>query len=123
MPLLAEMGHISPLTWCQKGDLFHLPCLPPTESVPQAFGIPLWQVISNDRLHKQRHHPLREGHSDPSELMRSFLHLAASFKRVNKEFSSSNSSLSSTSETPNGSSLPGSPDSVPRTHRRVGLLI
>ncbi|XP_068185532.1 rho GTPase-activating protein 6-like isoform X2 [Antennarius striatus] len=93
------------------------------ETVPQAFGIPLWQVISNDHMHKQRYNPLREGHSDPTELMLSFLHLNASFKRTNKELSSSNSSLSSTSETPNGSPLPSTPDPVPRTHRRGGVSV
>ncbi|XP_068602307.1 rho GTPase-activating protein 6-like [Brachionichthys hirsutus] len=93
------------------------------ETVPQAFGIPLWQVISNDHVHKQRYNPQREGHSDPTELMLSFLHLNASFKRTNKELSSSNSSLSSTSETPNGSPLPSTPDTVPRTHRRGGVSV
>lgn len=91
-----------------------------TETTPQAFGIPLSQVISNDRTHRQRHDPPREGHSDPTELMLSFLHLNSSFKRANKELSSSNSSLSSTSETPNESPLLGTPEVAPRTHRRVG---
>ena len=98
------------------------PCLaflPTTENSPQAFGIPLSQVISNDRRHKQRHDPLREGHSDPTELMLSFLHLTSSFKRANKELSSSNSSMSSTSETPNDSPLPSTLDVAPRTRRRV----
>ncbi|XP_076602300.1 rho GTPase-activating protein 6 isoform X2 [Chaetodon auriga] len=93
------------------------------ETTPQAFGIPLSQVISNDRTHKLRHDPPREGHSDPTELMLSFLHLTASFKRANKELSSSNSSLSSTSETPNGSPLPSTPDAAPRTRRRGGVSV
>ena len=98
------------------------PCLdflPTIENSPQAFGIQLSQVISNDRTHKQRHDPLREGHSDPTELMLSFLHLTSSFKRANKELSSSNSSMSSTSETPNDSPLPSTLDVAPRTRRRV----
>lgn len=101
------------------------PCLaflPTTENSPQAFGILLSQVISNDRTYKQRHDPLREGHSDPTELMLSFLHLTSSFKRANKELSSSNSSMSSTSETPNDSPLPSTLDVAPRTRRRVRHL-
>uniref|UniRef100_A0A8P4KRN8 Rho GTPase activating protein 6 n=1 Tax=Dicentrarchus labrax TaxID=13489 RepID=A0A8P4KRN8_DICLA len=93
------------------------------ETMPQAFGIPLSQVISNDRIHKQRHDPPREGHSDPTELMLSFLHLTSSFKRTNKELSSSNSSLSSTSETPNESPLPSTVDAAPRTRRRGGVSV
>ncbi|TKS67144.1 Rho GTPase-activating protein 6 [Collichthys lucidus] len=93
------------------------------ETTPQAFGIPLSQVISNDRAHKQRHDPPREGHSDPTELMLSFLHLTSSFKRANKELSSSNSSLSSTSETPNESPLPSTLDAAPRTRRRGGVSV
>ncbi|XP_038576544.1 rho GTPase-activating protein 6-like isoform X2 [Micropterus salmoides] len=93
------------------------------ETIPQAFGIPLSQVISNDRTHKQRHDTPRGEHSDPTELMLSFLHLTSNIKRANKEFSSSNSSLSSTSETPNESTLPGTPDSGPRTRRRGGVSV
>lgn len=105
---------------------FKSPCLtlpPHTETMPQVFGIPLSQVISNDRAHKQRHDPPREEHSDPTELMLSFLQLTSSFKRANKELSSSTSSLSSTSETPNESPLPSTPDAVPRTRRRVGSSV
>ncbi|XP_054471111.1 rho GTPase-activating protein 6-like isoform X2 [Anoplopoma fimbria] len=90
------------------------------ETMPQAFGIPLSQVISNDRTHKQRHDPPREEHS---ELMLSFLHFNSSFKRGNKDLSSSNSSLSSTSETPNESPLLGTPDAAPRTRRRGGVSV
>uniref|UniRef100_A0A4W6CMH7 Rho GTPase activating protein 6 n=1 Tax=Lates calcarifer TaxID=8187 RepID=A0A4W6CMH7_LATCA len=93
------------------------------ETMPQVFGIPLSQVISNDRAHKQRHDPPREEHSDPTELMLSFLQLTSSFKRANKELSSSTSSLSSTSETPNESPLPSTPDAVPRTRRRGGVSV
>uniref|UniRef100_UPI0037E7CD62 rho GTPase-activating protein 6-like n=1 Tax=Semicossyphus pulcher TaxID=241346 RepID=UPI0037E7CD62 len=93
------------------------------ETAPQAFGIPLSQVISNDCAHKQRQDPPREEHSDPTELMLSFLQLTSSFKRANKELSSSNSSLSSTSETPNESPLPSTPDTAPRTHRRGGVSV
>uniref|UniRef100_A0A3Q1FQG1 Rho GTPase activating protein 6 n=1 Tax=Acanthochromis polyacanthus TaxID=80966 RepID=A0A3Q1FQG1_9TELE len=94
-----------------------------SETTPQAFGIPLSHVISNDRVHKLRHDHPREEHSDPTELMLSFLHLNSSFKRVNKELSSSNSSLSSTSETLNESPLPSTPDTAPRTRRRGGVSV
>ncbi|XP_029315316.1 rho GTPase-activating protein 6 isoform X2 [Cottoperca gobio] len=93
------------------------------ETMPQAFGIPLSQVISNDRSHKQRHDPPWEEHSDPTELMLSFLHLNSSIKRGNKELSSSNSSLSSTSETPNESPLLSTQDAAPRTRRRGGVSV
>lgn len=89
------------------------------EVTPLVFGVPLYQVISNDRTLKQRHDPPWEGHSDPTELMLSFLHLTSSFKRTNREFSSSNSSLSS-SEAPNESTVIGTADAAPRTRRRVG---
>ncbi|KAM7407360.1 hypothetical protein PAMA_003198 [Pampus argenteus] len=76
------------------------------ENMPQAFGIPLSQAISNDHTLKQRHDPPREEHSDPTELMLSFLHLTSNFKRANKEqLSSSNSSLSSTSRRRGGVSV------------------
>uniref|UniRef100_A0A7N8XNK2 Rho GTPase activating protein 6 n=1 Tax=Mastacembelus armatus TaxID=205130 RepID=A0A7N8XNK2_9TELE len=91
------------------------------ETVPQVFGIPLSQVISNDRTNKQRHDSPRVEHSDPTELMLSFLHLTSSFKRANKEFSSSTSSLSSASEPPNESSFLSPPD--PRTRRRGGVSV
>ncbi|XP_019945208.1 rho GTPase-activating protein 6-like isoform X2 [Paralichthys olivaceus] len=93
------------------------------ETAPQAFGIPLSQVISNDRTHKQRHDPPREEHSDPTELMLSFLHLTSSLKRPNKELSSSTSSLSSNSETPNEFPPLSVLDAAPRTRRRGGVSV
>ncbi|MEQ2194568.1 hypothetical protein XENOCAPTIV_031029, partial [Xenoophorus captivus] len=87
---------------------------------PQVFGIPLSHVITNDRIHKLRHDHLREEHSNPSELMLSFLHLSS---RPNKELSSSNSSLSSTPESHYESTLPSTPDTASRTSRRtVGIF-
>ncbi|XP_034069378.1 rho GTPase-activating protein 6-like isoform X3 [Gymnodraco acuticeps] len=93
------------------------------ENSPQAFGIPLSQVISNDRSHKRRHDATREEHSDPTELMLSFLHLNSGLKRGNRDISSSNSSLSSTSETPIESPLLSTPDAAPRTRRRGGVSV
>ncbi|XP_076026245.1 rho GTPase-activating protein 6 [Genypterus blacodes] len=91
------------------------------DTQPQAFGLPLSQVISNDRTHKQRHDPQQEEHRDLSDVMQPHLHLSS--KRVNRDLSSSNSSLSSTSETPNESPLPSPMDTAPRTHRRGGMSV
>ncbi|XP_040057268.2 rho GTPase-activating protein 6 isoform X2 [Gasterosteus aculeatus] len=90
------------------------------ETVPQAFGIPLLQVISNDRARKQRHDPPR---GEQGELTLSFLNFNYSFRRGNKELSSSGSSLSSTSETPNESPRLGTADAAPRTRRRGGVSV
>ncbi|MEQ2251486.1 hypothetical protein ILYODFUR_011396 [Ilyodon furcidens] len=90
------------------------------ETSPQAFGIPLSHVITNDRIHKLRHDHLREEHSNPTELMLSFLHLSS---RPNKELSSSNSSLSSTPESHYESTLPSTPDTASRTSRRGGVSV
>ncbi|XP_076119772.1 rho GTPase-activating protein 6 isoform X2 [Alosa pseudoharengus] len=94
------------------------------EFVPQAFGMPLSQVIANDRAHKQRHdgHRGAEEHRGDaaSDLVSSILHFTT--KRP-KELSSSNSSLSSTSETPSESATPGTPDSAPRARRRGGMSV
>lgn len=95
------------------------PPVSPAEITPLVFGVPLSQVISNDRALKQRHDPQWEGHSDPSELMLSFLHLTSSFRRANREFSSSNSSVSS-GEAPNDAPLTSTADTAPRPRRRVG---
>ncbi|XP_019751092.1 rho GTPase-activating protein 6 isoform X2 [Hippocampus comes] len=93
------------------------------EATPQAFSIPLAQVISNDRTHKQRHDAPQEQHCDPTELVLSFLHFTSTFKRANKELSSSNSSLSSNSESPNKSPFAAAPDAAPRTRRRGGVSV
>nr|XP_057938239.1 rho GTPase-activating protein 6-like isoform X2 [Doryrhamphus excisus]XP_057938240.1 rho GTPase-activating protein 6-like isoform X2 [Doryrhamphus excisus]XP_057938241.1 rho GTPase-activating protein 6-like isoform X2 [Doryrhamphus excisus] len=92
------------------------------EAPHQVFSIPLAQVISNDRIHKQRHDAPPEQHSDPTELVLSFLHFTSTFKRANKELSSSNSSLSSNSESPNKSFVPAC-DAAPRTRRRGGVSV
>lgn len=95
------------------------------ESMPQAFGITLSQVISNDRAQKQRQElqTQREEHRDASDLVSSLLHLTSRRSTKDKELSSSNSSLSSNSETPNESSLPNMPEAQPRTRRRGGVSV
>ncbi|XP_064165904.1 rho GTPase-activating protein 6-like isoform X2 [Anguilla rostrata] len=101
------------------------------EFVPQAFGLPLWQVIANDRSHKQRGEAQRGEaqrgeaqrgeHRDPTDLVSSILQFA--IKRPSKELSSSTSSLSSTSETPNESTSPNTPEPAPRARRRGGMSV
>uniref|UniRef100_A0A4W5MAG2 Rho-GAP domain-containing protein n=1 Tax=Hucho hucho TaxID=62062 RepID=A0A4W5MAG2_9TELE len=93
------------------------------ESTPQAFGILLSQVISNDRAHKQRQEPQREEHRDPSDLVSSLLHLTYRKSTKDKELSSSNSSLSSTSETATESPSPSTPEAAPHTRRRGGVSV
>ncbi|XP_071758810.2 rho GTPase-activating protein 6-like isoform X1 [Centroberyx gerrardi] len=98
------------------------------ECVPQAFSIPLSQVIANDRTHRQRQDgyrqdpPQREEHKDPSDLVSSILQFATK-RPSNKELSSSNSSLSSTSETANESTSPNTPEAAPRARRRGGMSV
>ncbi|XP_068165862.1 rho GTPase-activating protein 6-like isoform X2 [Antennarius striatus] len=98
------------------------------ECIPQAFSIPLSQVIANDRTHRQRQdsfrqdHPQREEHKDSSDLVSSILQFATK-RQSNKELSSSNSSLSSTSETANESTSPNTPEAAPRARRRGGMSV
>ncbi|XP_047433045.1 rho GTPase-activating protein 6-like isoform X2 [Mugil cephalus] len=98
------------------------------ECIPQAFSIPLSQVITNDRAHRQRQDgyrqdpPQREEHKDSSDLVSSILQFATK-RPSNKELSSSNSSLSSTSETANESTSPNTPEAAPRARRRGGMSV
>ncbi|XP_019957640.1 rho GTPase-activating protein 6 isoform X2 [Paralichthys olivaceus] len=98
------------------------------ECIPQAFSIPLSQVIANDRTHRQRQDgyrqdpPQREEHKDSSDLVSSILQFATK-RPSNKELSSSNSSLSSTSETANESTSPNTPEAAPRARRRGGMSV
>ncbi|KAB0372130.1 hypothetical protein FD755_015922 [Muntiacus reevesi] len=86
------------------------------EFIPQAFGMPLSQVIANDRAYKLKQDSQRDEHKDASDFVASLLPFGN--KRQNKELSSSNSSLSSTSETPNESTSPNTPEPAPRARRR-----
>ncbi|TNN04254.1 hypothetical protein fugu_001283 [Takifugu bimaculatus] len=119
---IPKNGHKHKKSLRQKLDSLSKEKSKDKEVTPLVFGVPLCQVISNDRTLKQRHDPPWEGHSDPTELMLSFLHLTTSFKRTNREFSSSNSSLSS-SEAPNESTLISTADAAPRTRRRGGVSV
>ncbi|KAL1267351.1 hypothetical protein QQF64_032714 [Cirrhinus molitorella] len=96
------------------------------ESDPQAFGVPLSQVIFNDRRYKQlqeeREQEEQEEQRSPVERVSSLLHLTAR-RSTNKELSSSNSSLSSSSETPNEGTTPGTPETALRSRRRGGMSV
>ncbi|XP_058644236.1 rho GTPase-activating protein 6 isoform X2 [Onychostoma macrolepis] len=91
------------------------------ESDPQAFGVPLSQVIVNDRRHKQLQEEQEEQRS-PADRVSSLLHLTGR-RSTNKELSSSNSSLSSSSETPNEGTTPGTPETALRSRRRGGMSV
>ncbi|XP_074848920.1 rho GTPase-activating protein 6 isoform X2 [Carettochelys insculpta] len=91
------------------------------EFVPQAFGMPLSQVIANDRAYKLKQDSQREEQKDVSDFVASLLPFGT--KRQNKELSSSNSSLSSTSETPNESTSPNTPEPAPRARRRGAMSV
>ncbi|XP_062865479.1 rho GTPase-activating protein 6 isoform X2 [Trichomycterus rosablanca] len=91
------------------------------ENTPQAFGIPLSQVIANDRTLRQRQEGQREEQRDTSDLVSSILQFAT--RRPTKELSSSNSSLSSTSETANESTSSNTPEAAPRARRRGGMSV
>ncbi|XP_070799225.1 rho GTPase-activating protein 6 isoform X1 [Pituophis catenifer annectens] len=91
------------------------------EFIPQAFGMPLSQVIANDRAYKLKQDTHREEQRDVSEFVTSLLPFGS--KRQNKELSSSNSSLSSTSETPNESTSPNTPEPAPRARRRGAMSV
>ncbi|TSK17844.1 Rho GTPase-activating protein 6 [Bagarius yarrelli] len=91
------------------------------ENAPQAFGISLSQVITNDRTQRQRQEGQREEQKDPSDLVSSILQFAT--RRPTKELSSSNSSLSSTSETANESTSSNTPEAAPRARRRGGMSV
>ncbi|XP_007889906.1 rho GTPase-activating protein 6 isoform X2 [Callorhinchus milii] len=91
------------------------------EFVPQAFAMPLSQVIANDRAQKQKQDALKEEQKENSDLVMSILPFGN--KRQNKELSSSNSSLSSTSETTNDPTSPNTPEAAPRVRRRGGMSV
>uniref|UniRef100_F6SLA6 Rho GTPase activating protein 6 n=1 Tax=Ornithorhynchus anatinus TaxID=9258 RepID=F6SLA6_ORNAN len=88
--------------------------------IPQAFGMPLSQVIANDRAYKLKQDSQKEEQRDASDFVASLLPFGT--KRQNKELSSSNSSLSSTSETPNESTSPNTPGQLTSDDNQSRLL-
>ncbi|XP_069495288.1 rho GTPase-activating protein 6 isoform X2 [Ambystoma mexicanum] len=91
------------------------------ESLPQAFGMSLSQVIANDRAQKLKHDSQKEEQKEVADFVASILPFGT--RRSNKELSSSNSSLSSTSETPNESTSPNTPEPAPRARRRGAMSV
>ncbi|XP_069745885.1 rho GTPase-activating protein 6-like isoform X6 [Narcine bancroftii] len=91
------------------------------EFAPHAFAMPLSQVIVNDRAQKQKQDALREEQKDSLDLVTTNLPFGS--KRPNKELSSSNSSLSSTSETLNEPASPNTPEAAQRVRRRGGMSV
>ncbi|XP_077073020.1 rho GTPase-activating protein 6 [Siphateles boraxobius] len=85
------------------------------DSEAQAFGVPLSQVICNDRRQKQL--------QEEQEELRVPADRVCSRRSTKHELSSSNSSLSSSSETPNDPATPGTPESALRTRRRGGMSV
>ncbi|XP_049623066.1 rho GTPase-activating protein 6 [Suncus etruscus] len=91
------------------------------EFIPQAFGMPLSQVIANDRAYKLKQDMQKDEQKDASDFVTSLLPFGN--KKQNKDLSSSNSSLSSTSETPNESTSPNTPEPAPRARRRGAMSV
>ncbi|KAM3935477.1 rho GTPase-activating protein 6 isoform 2-T2 [Leptodactylus fuscus] len=91
------------------------------EFLPQAFGMPLSQVIANDRAHKLKQDSQKDEQKEVSDFVTSILPFGS--RKQNKELSSSNSSLSSTSETPNESTSPNTPEAAPRARRRGAMSV
>ncbi|KAA0723657.1 Rho GTPase-activating protein 6 [Triplophysa tibetana] len=96
---------------------------------PQAFGIPLAQVIANDRAHKQRQDALKESRRDCLDLEASVLHF-----RAEKWQHNGNRTMSSTALSHGAASSPALEvqikpvssvfmDNTSRTHRRGGLSV
>ncbi|XP_030635074.1 rho GTPase-activating protein 36 [Chanos chanos] len=99
------------------------------ETAPKAFGIPLSQVIANDRAYKQRQDALKESRRDCLDLEASVLWFRAEKRQQNV-----NRPLCNTASSPGAASSsaleihskPLSPtflDNNSRTHRRGGLSV
>ncbi|XP_037395015.1 rho GTPase-activating protein 6-like isoform X2 [Pygocentrus nattereri] len=92
------------------------------EYVPQAFGVPLQQVIANDRWLKLRQDGREDQRESTANLASFLLHLTGQ-RASHRHFYSSNSSLSSASETNNEPVSPVSPEAVARSRRRGGMSV
>ncbi|KAG7234721.1 hypothetical protein INR49_004082, partial [Caranx melampygus] len=75
------------------------------ESDPKAFGIPLSQVIANDRAYKLRQDALKESRRDCLDLEASILR----FRAEKRQFFNGNKPLVSSSSITGGGGGPGSP--------------
>ncbi|KTF75369.1 hypothetical protein cypCar_00014426, partial [Cyprinus carpio] len=100
-----------------------------TESAAKAFGIPLSQVIANDRAFKQRQDALKESRRDCLDLEASVLHFRAEKWQHNGNLPLGNTALSpdaSSSPALEAHSKPPSSafmDNTSRTHRRGGMSV
>uniref|UniRef100_W5K2K3 Rho GTPase activating protein 6 n=1 Tax=Astyanax mexicanus TaxID=7994 RepID=W5K2K3_ASTMX len=92
------------------------------EYVPQAFGVPLQQVIANDRWLKVRQDD-REVQRDSVVNVASFLLHLTSPRDNHRHFYSSNSSLSSTTDTTKDPSSPVIPEGTSHIRRRGGMSV
>uniref|UniRef100_A0A8C1XXA9 Rho GTPase activating protein 36 n=1 Tax=Cyprinus carpio TaxID=7962 RepID=A0A8C1XXA9_CYPCA len=99
------------------------------ESAAKAFGIPLAQVIANDRAYKQRLDALKESRRDCLDLEASVLHF-----RAEKWQHNGNQPLANTVLSPDAASSPALEahskppssafmDNTSRTHRRGGMSV
>nr|XP_055066856.1 rho GTPase-activating protein 36 isoform X3 [Misgurnus anguillicaudatus] len=98
------------------------------ESAAQAFGIPLAQVIANDRAHKQRQDALKESRRDCLDLEASVLRFRAEKYQHNGNRSMRSTALPGVASSPalEVQSKPASSafmDNTSRTHRRGGLSV
>lgn len=96
---------------------------PPTESAPLAFGIPLSQVIANDRAFKRRQDALKESRRDCLDLEASILRFRAEkrqFFNGNKPSASSSPPANSVAPAPgsDSQSKPMSPTFLDNSGRR-----
>ncbi|XP_056608698.1 rho GTPase-activating protein 36 isoform X2 [Triplophysa dalaica] len=96
---------------------------------PQAFGIPLAQVIANDRAHKQRQDALKESRRDCLDLEASVLHFRAEKWQHNGNRTMSSTALSHGAASSPALEVHSKPvssvfmDNTSRTHRRGGLSV
>ncbi|XP_027020805.1 rho GTPase-activating protein 36 isoform X1 [Tachysurus fulvidraco] len=99
------------------------------ETAPKAFGIPLSQVIANDRAYKQRQDALKESRRDCLELEASVMHFRAEKRQQNgnrplvSRASPSSDASSSLLELHNKPLSPTFLDNSSRSHRRGGLSV
>ncbi|TSL41017.1 Rho GTPase-activating protein 6 [Bagarius yarrelli] len=101
----------------------------PKETSPKAFGIPLSQVIANDRAYKQRQDALKESRRDCLDLEASVMHFRAEKRQQNgnrplvSRASTSSDASSSLLEHQNKPLSPTFLDNSSRSHRRGGLSV
>ncbi|XP_067293475.1 rho GTPase-activating protein 36 isoform X2 [Pseudorasbora parva] len=99
------------------------------ESAAKAFGIPLSQVIANDRAHKQRQDALKESRRDCLDLEASVLHFRAEKWQHNGNRPLGNTALSPGAASTTALEVQGKPpssafmDNTSRTHRRGGMSV